>query len=76
MDAKRECPECHGAMEEGFLLDRGHYDSAHTASWIEGEPERSFWTGIRTAKKARFRVRTFRCERCGLLRSYADATPE
>jgi len=57
-------------MERGFLLDRGHYDSKHVPKWIEGEPTHS-WLGLRTRGKESFPVRTFRCERCGWLESYA-----
>ena len=65
------CPKCQGPMEEGFALDRGHYDSKRVAQWVEGQPERSFWSGIKTKDRRIFEVSVFRCERCGFLESYA-----
>lgn len=60
-------------MEVGVLLDKGHVDSLNTPEWLEGEPERSFWSGIKTKGKERLPVRTHRCTRCGYLESYAEA---
>ena len=57
-------------MEEGFLLDRGQGRTAHVESWIEGEPQQA-WYGLKTRGKPRLTVETYRCSRCGLLKSYA-----
>jgi hypothetical protein len=65
------CPKCQRAMEEGFLLDKGHMNVASTAEWLEGAPESSFWTGLKTRDRERLSVRTFRCTGCGYLESYA-----
>ena len=54
------------------MLDRGHYGTPQaTAEWVEGEPERSIWTGIKTKNRHHYRVETYRCEGCGRLDSYA-----
>ena len=66
------CPKCGSSMDEGYLLDQGHSGLAQL-SWVEGAPERSFWTGLRVKDRARLRVRTFRCVRCAYLESYAPA---
>jgi hypothetical protein len=58
-------------MERGLVADRGHAQALHEPSWIEGRPERSFITGLKTKGKARHVVLTFRCTRCGYLESYA-----
>jgi uncharacterized Fe-S cluster-containing MiaB family protein len=59
-------------MEAGFLLDRGQYGVPQTtAEWVEGTPERSIWTGIKTKGREHYRVETYRCEVCGYLDSYA-----
>lgn len=71
MDMSQECPKCRGRMHAGYLLERGHGDMRATAAWIEGEPERSFWQGLRTSDRDVFETRTYRCERCGFLESYA-----
>ena len=68
----KDCPKCRGSMHEGFVLDRGHGNAANTQKWVEGEPEKSFWTGIRTKDKEKFEISTYRCERCGSLESYAQ----
>jgi hypothetical protein len=65
------CPKCQGLMEEGFVLDRGHYDTRRVNTWVEGEPVKSFWSGIKVKDKQQFEVKTFRCAGCGYLESYA-----
>jgi hypothetical protein len=63
-------------MEPGFAMDRSHGGSPTTQSWIEGEVEKSFWFGLKTGNREKFGVRTFRCEKCGYLESYANAKAE
>ena len=70
MSAKN-CPECGGEMEEGFVADRGHYEYVKPSDWVEGAPETSFWSGTKTKGKARYPIVTFRCEQCGFLKFYA-----
>lgn len=66
------CSRCGGRMEAGFMLDRGHYGVPQaTAEWVEGAPEKSIWTGIKTKGREHYRVETYRCEGCGRLDSYA-----
>ena len=65
------CAGCGGTMEEGFVIDHGHYSFPAEQQWVEGEPKRSFWTGLETDGKRSFNVTTYRCERCGRLESYA-----
>ena len=65
------CPKCDGMMEEGFILDRGHFNAAAVSEWIEGAPESSFWTGLKTGGREKFQVMTYRCADCGYLESYA-----
>jgi hypothetical protein len=60
-------------MEPGFVMDRGHANAGSEQEWVEGDLEKSFWLGIRTKGREKFGVRTFRCERCGYLESYANA---
>lgn len=67
------CPKCRGQMKAGFLLDKAHYDMVRPTEWLEGKPERSFWSGLKTKGRARFPVRTDRCSSCGYLESYANA---
>jgi hypothetical protein len=60
-------------MSPGFVVDRGHHSSPSAQVWVEGEPRRSFWSGLHLKGRAKHAVRTFRCERCGYLESYAGA---
>ena len=57
-------------MEEGFIVDHT-YGQMRPSDWVEGEPVKSFWTHTKIKDKDQFRVRTFRCVRCGFLESYA-----
>ena len=65
------CPRCNGPMEPGIILDRGHYSVPTEATWVEGQPERSFWTGLKLKGKESYPVRSYRCEECGYLELYA-----
>lgn len=65
------CSKCAVGMESGFMLDLGHGNLKHLPIWIAGEPERGFWTGLKTNDRANLEVRTYRCPKCGLLESYA-----
>ena len=67
------CSKCDAVMEEGFILDRGHYNSLKQLVWIEGKLDVSRWTGgLKTKDRLAFTVITFRCPNCGLLESYAS----
>lgn len=57
-------------MVEGFVLDLT-YGGQMVPRWIKGKPERSVWTGVKAKGKECRSVQAFRCENCGLLRSYA-----
>ena len=60
-------------MEEGYLLETKHGNSRDQTKWVEGEPERSFFLGLKLKGHAVLTVETFRCKRCGFLESYAKA---
>jgi hypothetical protein len=41
--------------------------------WVQGRPERSFWTNaFKTSAREKYNIKVYRCERCGLLKSYAE----
>jgi predicted nucleic-acid-binding Zn-ribbon protein len=67
---KPECPKCRSKMEEGFVKDEG-YGVVHASKWVEGPPEKSFWTGTKTSGRNQVQVTTYRCTSCGYLESYA-----
>jgi hypothetical protein len=68
--ASLECPKCRTRMEEGFIKDET-YGQVLASKWVEGAPEKSFWTGTKTRGKEQVEVRTYRCTGCGYLESYA-----
>jgi hypothetical protein len=41
------------------------------AEWVEGQPVKAFFGGVKTKHKHVLPVRSFRCPKCGLLREYA-----
>jgi hypothetical protein len=57
-------------MSEGFVADTT-YGGASVSSWIEGEPKRSWWMGVKLAGETPIEIKTWRCDRCGYLESYA-----
>jgi hypothetical protein len=57
-------------MTEGFIKDEAH-GAVRTSMWVEGPPEKSFWTGTKTYGKKQVRITSFRCTKCGYLESYA-----
>jgi predicted nucleic-acid-binding Zn-ribbon protein len=63
------CPKCGGAMTTGFLLDVGQSQKA--TEWVEGEPKKSVWTGIKLSGLRRYPVNADRCNKCGFLELYA-----
>lgn len=69
------CIRCDGPLEQGFLLDRGHYDVSDQARWASGAPNTSFWRAGAVQDEARtLPVVTFRCTSCGRLESFARST--
>jgi hypothetical protein len=62
-------------MVEGFILDMT-YGGQLVPRWLEGSPEKSVWTGVKAKGKECRSVETYRCGKCGLLRSYANTKVE
>jgi hypothetical protein len=67
----KKCPDCAREMVEDFILDMTDGGQL-VPRWIKGRPEESFWTGVKSRGKESRSVETFRCVKCGLLRSYAE----
>jgi hypothetical protein len=59
-------------MDPGYTMDKGHHNSRRQAEWVEGAPEKSFWTGLKTENRSVMPITTFRCPRCGFLASFAN----
>ena len=73
MTRSATCPKCSGRMEAGFVLDRT-YGANLQATWVEGAPTKSFWTGLKIGRLVSRPVTTFRCSSCGYLESFALST--
>ena len=58
-------------MQVGFVLDNAAQGALMQSRWAPGEPNKSFWTGLKVPKGAAIPIVTLRCERCGFLESYA-----
>ena len=67
---KKQCPDCRADMVEGFILDMT-YGGQLVPRWLAGSPEKSMWTGVKAKGKECRSVDTYRCVKCGLLKSYA-----
>jgi hypothetical protein len=44
-------------MQEGFVFDHGDFNVKMKPLRVEGAPEESFWSGLKTTNKAMFTVR-------------------
>ena len=73
MSTTPPCPKCGGERQEGFVLDVTH-GARLVSQWVGGEPEKSFWTGIKIKGRPMHSIQTFRCARCGFLESYAKGS--
>jgi len=69
-----KCSRCQGKMDIGFLMDKSH--TFAQLAWVEGIPEKSFWTGLKISDRTNIPVLTFRCEKCGYLESFANVQVE
>lgn len=66
-----DCIRCRNPMANGYLLEAGDHNTRTVTHWVEGEPEKSFWTGLKLKDRDVMAVVTFRCPDCGYLESYA-----
>ena len=69
-DQPLKCPKCHGAMEQGFIMDFS-YGVGLVSQWAAGAPRKSFWVGTKLPEEKLIPVGVFRCVGCGFLESYA-----
>jgi predicted nucleic-acid-binding Zn-ribbon protein len=71
MAQTKHCPKCNGTMSDGFVIDEG-YGTRGVSSWVEGEPRKSIWVGVKLGGARKLEITTWRCDRCGYLESYAQ----
>ena len=65
------CPKCGAAMVQGFIVDWAQGGSRRVSSWVEGAPEKTFWSDTSAPDDKQVPVGTFRCSGCGFLESFA-----
>lgn len=65
----KACLRCGGEMEEGYTFDQGQTNLQ--GQWIEGEPEKSVWTGLKVKGRKKLPISAYRCRDCGFLDLYA-----
>jgi len=44
-------------MADGFMVDNTH-GGATVASWVEGEPKKSFWVGLKLGGTTKIEITT------------------
>lgn len=71
MSDDRACSACGSRMIRGFIFDRGHYEYKQQQVWVEGEPESSFWSGLKTSGRDARTVDAYRCASCDRLEFFA-----
>jgi hypothetical protein len=57
-------------MQEGWTLDNTHGARA-VSSWVEGEPQKSIWVGVKLEGRTPMEITSWRCTRCGFIEHYA-----
>lgn len=75
MAADRTCSRCDGALEPGFIEDkgeRGAIGSSVVLAWISGAPQKGAFGGAKVLGKQRRDVTAYRCIRCGHLDLFVD----
>jgi hypothetical protein len=65
------CPKCGGRMIAGFAKVKDGNGGHAAASWVEGIPERSIWTGLKLRGRKELPITAHRCPRCFYLEFFA-----
>lgn len=64
------CPDCRSGMEPGFAMDQSN-SGRSPVLWVNGEPEKSVWTGLKLKGRQQWYTTALRCPMCGFVRLYA-----
>ena len=67
------CPDSGESMEVGYIPDAVRFGAIAQSEWVPGVAARGMFGLIAdfTGYKRRLPIVTYRCEQCGLLKSYA-----
>jgi hypothetical protein len=72
MSEELTCARCGGSLEEGYIPEQGDMNyGLGPSEWVEGQPKISFWAGLDTDGREKFKVEAFRCASCGRLELFA-----
>ncbi|MBQ1499086.1 MAG: hypothetical protein IIZ38_12295 [Sphingomonas sp.] len=66
-----DCPKCGGGFREGYVADQTRM-GAVASTWVEGAPV-GLLADISRGGTERHQIRTWRCDGCGYLESYAPS---
>jgi len=70
--AEKTCAGCGGALVAGSLATKDSYYQVAAAQWLEGVPEKSIWSGLKTGGRLLLPVASYCCQSCGRLELYAE----
>lgn len=68
----KTCPKCGGRMAGGFLVTKDSNGWHCATQWVEGEADKSVWTGLKVKDRTVLPLTTYRCGRCALVETYAE----
>jgi hypothetical protein len=71
MAITRTCVKCGGRMVQGVTIDKDQ-GMRGVSSWLEGAAVKG-WFGVKLGGRKPLDIETWRCNRCGLLESYAPS---
>ena len=64
MSQSKTCPKCADKMVTGYIVDKNHV-GIEVEKWIEGEPRKSIWVGLKLGGTKPIDIATWRCRRSG-----------
>jgi hypothetical protein len=71
VEQARTCAGCGGELVAGSLASKDSYYMVAASQWLEGPPEKSIWSGLRTQGRLLLPVAAYCCQSCGKLELYA-----
>jgi hypothetical protein len=76
----KKCSKCGGELVKGYILDTDAPGGAMMnfspmfftqGRWVAGEPEPSSFSGIKWDNREAYKIRAWRCPKCGFIELYA-----
>lgn len=60
MDRTVKCG-CGSEMERGFVVEYVYLETKQQQRWVQGVPESSFWSGLKTSDRDVFTIDSYKC---------------